>query len=187
MSHPPTYRELRASMPHGEGECSFFAHHLRKWIDGDGTDDGSSLRLNIDPDYQRGHVWTPEQSAAFVGHKLEGGECPTLTIQRWDRDPVDELVDGKQRVLAILGFVENRIPALLTDGRSYYLREWSAEDQHLLPRSFELMLRGRHVKCPTRADVLRLYLRLNRGGSVHSDEEIERVRAMLASESVAPA
>jgi len=34
----------------------------------------------------------------------------------------------------------------------------------------------------TRADRLRLYLRLNRGGTIHTDDEIERVRAMLAAE-----
>jgi hypothetical protein len=179
---PPTYRDLRASMPHGEGECSYFAHTLRRWIDGDPKDQ-VNLRLDIDPDYQRGHIWTEAQSAAFVGHKLEGGECPTITIQRWDTNPVDEVVDGKQRILAVLGFVEGRVPALLSDGNAYFLREWGSEDQRLLPRSFELMLRGRIVKCATRADVLRLYLRLNRGGSIHSDEEIARVRALLSREA----
>lgn len=176
MSAPPTYADLRASMVHGEGEGSIFAQRIRATIDSEEP----GLRLNIDPDYQRGHVWTVAQSAAFVGHKLEGGECPTLTIQRWHAAVPDEVVDGKQRLLAILGFVEDRIPALLSDGASYYLREWGPDDRHMLPRSFELMLRARYVCCPTRADVLRLYLKLNRGGSIHSDEEIARVRDLLA-------
>jgi hypothetical protein len=174
---PPTYAELRAAAPHGDGEASLFAHTLRRWVDGH---DG--LRLNLDPDYQRGHVWTEAQSAAFVGHKLEGGECPTLTIQRWSHDPVDELVDGKQRVLAMIGFVECRIPALLSDGRSYYLTDWGEHDRSIIPRSFELMLRARFINCRSRAEVIRTYLRLNRGGSIHSDEEIARVRALLAAE-----
>ena len=177
MGQPPTYAQMREAAPRSDGEISLHAHTIRRWLNGHDT-----LRLAIDQDYQRGHVWTEMQSAAFVGHKLEGGECPTLTIQRWPADPVDELVDGKQRLLAVLGFVEGRLPALLSDGGLYMLNDWSPEDQRIIPHSFELMLRARIVQLATRADVLRFYLRLNRGGSVHSDDEIARVRALLAQE-----
>jgi hypothetical protein len=181
VGSPPSYAALRAGNVHGDGEGSIFAWMIRKML----TPDDLGIALDVNPDYQRGHVWTEAQSAAFVGHKLEGGECPTLTIQRWAApvSAVDELVDGKQRLLAILGFVEDRIPALLSDGRAYHLRAWSPDDQRTLPRAFELMLRARYVSCRSRADVLRLYLRLNRGGSVHTDEEIERVRTLLRSEA----
>jgi hypothetical protein len=177
---PPTYAQIRADIVRGSGEVSIFAYRIRAMIDAPDHE----IALSVDPDYQRGHVWTEAQSAAFVGHRLEGGECPTLTIQRWDArtSNVDEVVDGKQRILATLGFIENRIPALLSDGRLYHLRDWSEPDQQRIVRSFELMLRARIVQCPTRADVLRLYLRLNRGGSIHTDEEINRVRALLAKE-----
>lgn len=157
---PPTYAEIRAGMPRGDGEVALLAHLLRKTI----TPQPQGLWLNIDPDYQRGHIWSEGQSAAFVGHKLEGGDSPTLTIQRRPGDPVDELVDGKQRLLSILHFVEGHIPALLSDGHSYFLREWSPEDQRAIPHSLDLILRARVVCLPTRADVLRFYLRLNRGG-----------------------
>lgn len=177
---PPTYREIRESIVRGEGEESLLPQFLRQRIDGDGS--LCSIRLNLDPDYQRGHVWTLEQSAAFVGHKLEGGESPTLTIQRWDHSAVDEMVDGKQRFLAILGFVENRVPALLSSGDAFYLRDWPDEEQRYVGRSMDLVLRVRYVRCRDRAEVLRLYLKLNRGGSVHSDEEIARVRALLTTE-----
>lgn len=175
---PPTYAEIRAGMPRGDGEVALFAPLLRRTI----TPQSEELWLNIDPDYQRGHVWSEGQSAAFVGHKLEGGDSPTLTIQRWSANPVDELVDGRQRLLSILHFVEGHIPALLSDGHSYFLREWSPEDQQIIPRSLDLILRARVVRLPTRADVLRFYLRLNRGGSIHTDTEIARVRTLLAEE-----
>lgn len=178
---PPTAKSIRESIIRGDGEGCIFPSSIRSMIDGL----GDSIRLDIDPDYQRAHVWTLEQSAAFVGHKLEGGECPTLTIQRWpvSVSVVDELVDGKQRLLAILGFIEGRVPALLTDGHSYFIGEWPREDQQYFSRSFELMLRAKYVSCRDRAEVLRLYLKLNRGGSVHTDAEIERVRALLAMEA----
>jgi hypothetical protein len=37
--------------------------------------------------------------------------------------------------------------------------------------------------CLSRKEVLSLYLRLNRGGTVHSEAEIARVKALLDSES----
>jgi hypothetical protein len=178
MSKPPTYHDLRAAIVRGDGEETMFPYYMRQRI----SHPDPGMRLDIDPDYQRGHVWTEAQSAAFVGHKLEGGECPSLTIQRWQDAVPDELVDGKQRLLSVLGFVENQIPAMLSDGHCYMLGDWSEPDQALLRRSIDLILRARIVKCPTRADVLRLYLKLNRGGSIHTDTEIERVRALLADE-----
>lgn len=63
---------------------------------------GSYEPMNLDPDYQRGHVWTDIQASRFVGHLIEGGATPMLII---NRDPSyqrhDEVVDGKQRITAV--------------------------------------------------------------------------------------
>lgn len=177
---PPTYAQIRAERVRGDGEESIFAHRIRAITD----PFSPSFHLDIDPDYQRGRVWTLAQSAAFVGHKMEGGESPTLIFQRWPSHSgrPDEVVDGKQRLLAMRGFIDGTVPAMLSDGGTYYRREWSDSDQHRLSHDLGLILRARYVSCPTRADVLRLYIRLNRGGSVHTDDEISRVRALLAKE-----
>jgi len=35
---------------------------------------GGGIAVDLDPDYQRGHVWTEEQQIAYVEFKLRGGK-----------------------------------------------------------------------------------------------------------------
>ena len=59
--------------------------------------------LDLDPDYQRVHVWTPAQQEAFVEHLLRGGRNNVIRFNsaNWHsttRNPGPmQLVDGKQR------------------------------------------------------------------------------------------
>ena len=49
-------------------------------------------------------------------------------------------------------------------------------------RGLNYSLQWQVTECKTRADVLRLYLMINTGGTPHSPEEIARVRALLDEE-----
>lgn len=130
------------------------------------------------PDYQRGHVWSEEQQIAFVEYGLMGGEnsmvittnCPGWMVD-W-RGPY-ELVDGLQRVTAVLRFVRGEIPAFGRRIGEYEDKLRSTSGPHF---------RWRVCNLPTRAEVLRLYLLMNAGGVVHSAKEIECVRRLLAQE-----
>jgi hypothetical protein len=153
--------------------------------------------LQLNPDYQRGAVWTDEQAARFVGHWLEGGEVPRIWVQRWDSGdnvtPGDlarykvgasgdwnylpqEVVDGQQRLRAIYRWRNGEIAAEMTDGQ----RVTYSQTNEVERRGFSIQLT--YIDLP-RVERLRLYLRLNRGGTVHTDEEIARVREMLARET----
>ena len=118
-----------------------------------------------------------------VGHLIEGGATPMLII---NRDPSyqrhDEVVDGKQRITAVYRWMKGEIPAELTDGRMVYLTDLDELGQKYITGMTGAVQDIGYVQL-NRAGVLRLYLRLNRGGTVHSDEEISRVRALLAEES----
>ena len=134
----------------------------------------------IIPDYQRGRVWTPEQSARFMGYVLTGGQPPPIWVQEHPNEDVEEVIDGLQRLTAFRAFMDGEVPAELPDGRRVFIGD-------LAPDAV-IRLRGLHinkmiVRLPCRADVLRLYLRLNRGGTVHTDIEIARVEALLAKET----
>lgn len=136
-------------------------------------------QLDIDPDFQRGHVWSEEQQIAYVEFGLRGGASgqhiltnhPNWMGSKCTEGPF-QLVDGKQRLTAVRAFINNEITAF----GSYYN---TFEDRmSFLDPSFIL-----HVNTlKTRAEVLQWYLEINSGGVVHTEEELARVRKLLIVE-----
>lgn len=133
----------------------------------------TEYHLNVSPDFQRGYVWTPEQKVRYVEFILQGGatghdiytNCPD-----WDAGGRTDyvLVDGKQRLDAVLGFLNNEFPVFGGNFRRDYT-DWIRHHARF----------KWHVNTlATRDEVLQWYIDLNSGGTVHSDEEIDRVRAM---------
>ena len=138
--------------------------------------------LNLDPDFQRAHVWTKKQQIAYVEFKLRGGsgaEVILFNCPRWmswkvvDKDCYNEfvLVDGKQRIQAVLQFLRNKIKAF-----GHYYKEY--EDKLGLEPMFIFTVND----LETKAEVLQWYLELNTGGVVHTKEEITKVKALLRAE-----
>lgn len=129
--------------------------------------------LDIDPDFQRGHVWTIGQKISYIEYKLKGGQgsdiilfnCPGW-MDNW-KGPF-QLVDGKQRLNAVLLFLNNEIPVF---GNNYYS---NFED-----RLFNVHFTFHINNLKTRKEVLQWYIELNTGGTVHTEEEINKVRSML--------
>jgi hypothetical protein len=83
------------------------------------------------------------------------------------------LVDGLQRLTAILKFLRNELP--IFEG---YFRKDYTEDR--LPHQASV-----HIafgEFDRRPDILRWYLQINAGGIVHTEEELSRVRQLLAQE-----
>jgi hypothetical protein len=130
--------------------------------------------LNLDPDYQRAHVWTREQQIAYVEYMLQGGEVGraiTFNCPGWMGDwrgPF-ELVDGKQRLEAARTWMNDEFKTF-----GHYFSEF--EEPRRLP---DLNFDFRVCKLASREEVLRLYLNINAGGTPHTAEELERVRALL--------
>lgn len=83
-----------------------------------------------------------------------------------------ELLDGKQRLTAVQAFLAGKIPAF-----GHYIGDWEG---HL--RGVVYYFEFQVIDCPSREDRLRLYLQHNGGGVVHSQAELDRVRALLAAE-----
>jgi len=161
MTEHPSYRV----------DCDW-EYFINVWIPEQvGETELSPLQLN--PDFQRGHVWTEEQQIAFVEFALRGG----LTGQHiyfnhpgWQRSYQGDfvLVDGLQRITAVRRFIHNEIPAFGT-----YCKDFKGR----LPRRAQFVICVNKLK--TRAEVLRWYIEMNDGGVVHSSEEIERVRKLM--------
>lgn len=172
----PTYEQLRAGWLPPTTPLTLFLEYVP-----DVFTEGAYYA--VVPDYQRQRVWTRTQSARYVGSLLENGRLSMPFIfQRWPESRSqrpDEIVDGLQRLSALRDFMVADAPAMLSDDRIVRLSDFSDVDKH---RIGGIATTVYYVSLPTRADVLRLYIRLNRGGTVHTDEEIERVRMLLAME-----
>lgn len=140
--------------------------------------------LNLDPDYQRGHVWSSAQQREFIEGILRDtvGESQLIiqfNVPHWTIDTVEtdlpremQIVDGLQRLTAVRKFIAGEIePFGLTHkdlaGSSYSLR--------LSRYRFRFAIHD----FSRRADLLTFYLNINAGGTPHSAEEINRVRALL--------
>ncbi len=132
--------------------------------------------LNTDPDFQRIHVWTPEQQTKYIEFLLQGGNsgkdlyfnCPGW---QGSYEGPFELVDGKQRLEACLGFMRGSVPIF----GGLFIGDFVDK-----PR--EQTLRFHINTLQTRAEVLRWYIDLNSGGVVHTKDELDRVRALLEKE-----
>lgn len=146
---------------------------LLRWVGRQVADEG----LDLDPDFQRGHKWTAEQRTLYVEYILQGGEGgKDLCFNRsgWSGRGAEgpyEILDGKQRLTSAMMFMSDEIPAF---GRLF--SQWGGRLR------MHAGFKWRIFELPTRADVLRYYLSMNAGGTPHSAEEIERVRALLAAE-----
>jgi len=167
--------------------CDFHPESLVEEIEGRRTVGTERPPWDLNPDYQRGRVWTDEQAEAFMGHLCEHGQVPLIFVQRYDRqknapegtDYLDlpvEVIDGQQRCRAIQRFVNGEIAAELTDGRRLWFKDFNEIERRMLPN-----VKIAYVDIDRRTK-LRFYLRLNRGGTVHTEAEIAKVRELLAAE-----
>lgn len=134
---------------------------------------GNGLQLN--PDFQRGHVWTEAQQIAYVEYFLRGGTSGreiylNLPGLNWGEAEF-VCVDGLQRITACLRFMENEIPAFGTLYKDYEGRISQQMNLSLWINTLE-----------TRQEVLTWYLELNSSGTAHTEAELDKVRGMIARE-----
>lgn len=146
---------------------------LENWL----NDIRLSNGLDLDPLYQRGHVWTESQQVRYVEWVLRGGKSGkdlNFNSPGWQRTndshPV-ELVDGKQRLTAVLRFLRNELKAF----DSFY-----SEFEDRLPIDADFVVYINDFK--TKKEVMQWYIDMNTGGTVHAEEEIVRVKRLVESE-----
>lgn len=130
--------------------------------------------LHVDPDFQRGHVWTPEQKTRFMEFFLRGGATGRdiyINAKGWNRSDLGPvvLVDGKQRLDAALGFLNNEVSVF----GGHHFRDFTDN-----PRLCNARFNWHVNDLESREEVLAWYIEMNSGGTVHSEEEISRVRAL---------
>lgn len=134
-----------------------------------------NYNLDMNPWFQRGHVWTEAQQVAFLEYFLRGGfsgkdiffNCPGWH-DTYDGDMV--LVDGLQRLTAILSFLRGEIKAF---GQTV------DEFGSLLTCQNTLKFHINNLR--EEKEWVQWYIDFNAGGTPHSEAEIQRVQERLAA------
>jgi hypothetical protein len=161
----------------GSWECDYSISSLVKFIEDAEQNEG----LEMNPDFQRGHVWSEEQQIAYVEFLLKGGKTARviyLNNSSWNsvvrsNENVYVCVDGLQRYTAIKRFVKGEIKAF-----GFYYNQFEGN-----PRMAQgIKINVNDLK--TRKEVLEWYIEFNSGGTVHTEEEINRVKRLLEQEAL---
>jgi hypothetical protein len=129
--------------------------------------------LNLNPDYQRDHVWTIEQKQKFIGSFLEFDMVPAFWFNFVGQE--SEIIDGKQRIQAILDWVSGKIIADCPCGAAIHYNDLDTLDLRMLNT---IMISCNFVRL-NRKEVMEFYIRLNSGGTVHTQEEIQKVKDLI--------
>ena len=150
----------------------YIEDHITNWQER--GSDGSIAALDLDPDFQRGHVWTIEQQTAYVEYNIRGGMSGReiyFNCKGWSGryEGPFVIVDGKQRLQAARQFLANKVPVF----GGYYFSEIEGR----LPSNASFNFCVNDLK--TRAEVLKWYLEMNSGGTPHTPAEIAKVQTML--------
>ena len=148
---------------------------IEKWIRTAQRDFG----MDLNPDFQRGHIWTTRQKTAYVEFILKGGlgaDELKFNCTDWMRGEMKEplvIVDGLQRLSAVREFTRGEFPAF-----GHKIDEWEGIGDPMRYR-FTIMIND----LETRHEVMKWYLELNGAGTPHTEEDLERVRQLMRKEA----
>lgn len=142
---------------------------------------GGSFELN--PDFQRGHVWTDSQrtayAEAFIRKAVTGRilfNCPGWSKAYLEGDipqQTFQCVDGLQRLTTMRMFLAGEVQVF--GG----MRAADLKGSPFDPTRMGYQLQIGIYEFSQRQELLDFYLRLNEGGTPHSPEELDRVRRLL--------
>jgi uncharacterized protein with ParB-like and HNH nuclease domain len=161
-------RNVRQLVGYGDYEVSVFFGSLLRTIG-----EYKEMGLQLNPDFQRGHVWTRDQQVDYVEYVLSGGRSGrTLFFNHtmWHSDVTKGefvCVDGLQRLTALMLFVNDEFKA---HGHLY---------SHFTHKSNLSCIKININNLKTKKEVLRWYLEMNSAGTPHTERELDRVRGMI--------
>lgn len=141
-----------------------FWSRIEKWIELHNQDIG----VDLNPTYQRGYVWSEYQKRAYIEYRLRGGISGRDIYWNsvgWgslcgDFGPL-ELVDGKQRLDAVIGFLNNKVRAF-----GMYCSQFNG------PISNDLFFICHVNNLKNRKDLIEWYIGMNTGGSIHTKDDL---------------
>lgn len=178
----PTRRDMELMYwgfePRNDGGPDYSLDFLVSEVEGrkrDGTRDLPPWDLS--PPYQRASVWALPQREVFLAHWLAGGHVPPVVLNvpyTGGRNPEETpdtpvtVIDGKQRIETLLMFARGEVEAVFPGGERVAYAD-------IIPMRHTL--KSTRVNYTRRVQAL-LYLRLNGGGTPHTEADLERARIL---------
>jgi hypothetical protein len=129
--------------------------------------------IDFEPEYQRDYVWELEDKVALIDSIYNFVDIGKFVFihNGYSVKYLYQILDGKQRIRAILDFYENRFQY-----QGKYFSDLSRRDQNHLR---EYPVSEAEVRDITQEQILRYFLKLNVSGKVMAKEQIEKVRKLL--------
>jgi len=131
--------------------------------------------IDMNPDYQRGNVWDLKDKVRLIASifmNVDIGKFVFIELPYKDNSPSYEILDGKQRVIAISEFYEGRYKF-----NGYYFNDLCQRDRNTFRHHSVSVatVRNESIKL---SDKYRYFLRLNVGGKPQDPEHIKKVETL---------
>lgn len=130
--------------------------------------------IDTDVEYQRGFVWGIDQKLALIESIFENIQIGsfTLSIGKFEKGKCRyEIIDGKQRLLTLVGYRESRFPF-----RGKLYKDLCPSDRNHFE---EFVISYIEVSDLTNIQKYRLFIRMNTCGKPQDKDHIEQVRQLL--------
>jgi len=141
--------------------------------------------IDVNPEYQRGSVWTEEQKILLIDSIYRNINIGSLVLveKQWFDDKHNitsemyEILDGKQRLSAIIDYVSSKFPY---KGKYYYeLSEGTRntfENQSIL---LGILVLDKKDNIYNRKKVIEQFIRLNECGTTMEKSIIDKAKEMI--------
>lgn len=131
--------------------------------------------VDMNPSYQRDHVWTLEDKVDLIDSIMNDVEIGRFVFMKKPYDTNDktmfEIIDGKQRLTAIIEFYEDRF-----EYKGKKFSELHPLDQNHFESKMTLKIEPAYMDMETRIEY---FIRINTTGKVMDKEHLEKVKNML--------
>ena len=177
--------ELINGIPRHGSSFSVDLNDLKSSIDGYERRYGGFI---MNPDFQRKAVWTQAQQISYIESIIRGvaGSATQITINspvfggagdgKQDLGEEMLLVDGLQRLTACFAYLNNEFKIFENELGGVYKEYFDGTDFS----SGRIHLDFKVYNIQKKVDLMNLYILLNAGGTNHTDDELNRVRKMIA-------
>jgi hypothetical protein len=130
--------------------------------------------VDFDVDYQREHVWTKKDKIALLDsifNNIDIGKFVFIERSYSVDKKLYEILDGKQRLTALLEFYEDRLKY-----RGYYFSELSFRDQY---KFTDMIISYGYLENPSKEAIFETFIKLNTCGKPMANKHINHVKYLL--------